>query len=61
MNQPITVRRLSSGYYLIRGRGPCNWSQPPYWPCPMGVLRDHAFPQASEDFLRAAAAKGGEE
>ena len=50
----ITIQRLSSGYYHIRGEGPCNWAQPPRWPCSEDVLRQHAFPEASEPFLRAA-------
>jgi hypothetical protein len=29
----ITYKRLPSGYWHIRGRGPCNWAQPPHWPC----------------------------
>ena len=52
----ITVKRLDSGYYHIRGRGVCNWSQPPVWPCDEQVLRDYAFPEASEEFIRAALA-----
>jgi hypothetical protein len=52
----ITVRRLSSGYYHVRGRGPCNWSQPPRWPCSEEELREHAFPEAGEEFLRRAGA-----
>jgi hypothetical protein len=52
--QPITVRRLDSGYYHICGRGPCNWAQPPEWPCSEEVLRKHAFPEASDEFIRAA-------
>lgn len=48
----ITVKRMESGYYHIRGRGPCNWAQPPHWPCSERVLRAHAFPEASEEFLK---------
>ena len=54
----ITVTRLKSGYYHLRGRGPCNWAQPEVWPCPEEELRKSAFPQASEEFIRAAKAKG---
>lgn len=50
----ITVTRLDSGYVHLRGRGPCNWAQPPHWPCDEATLRAHAFPQASEAFIRAA-------
>lgn len=56
--QVIRAKRLSSGHWHIRGRGPCNWAQPPYWPCDEQTLRAHAFPQASEAFIRAALAAG---
>ena len=39
-----TVTKLSSGYWHIRGIGPCNWAQPKTWPC-------------SEDELRAESGK----
>jgi hypothetical protein len=48
----ITANRLESGYWVISGRGPCEWSQPPSWPCDEATLRAHAFPQASELFIR---------
>lgn len=48
----ITVQRLPSGYFHLRGQGPCNWAQPPSWPCDEDTLREHAFPEASEDFIR---------
>lgn len=54
----ITFKNLSSGYILIRGNGPCNWAQVPYWPCDEEVLRDHMFPEASEAFLKEALTKG---
>ena len=54
MSHQITVKQLR-GYYHVRGNGPCNWSQPPLWPCSLEMLREYAFPQASETFLRAAA------
>ncbi len=50
----INVKRLDSGYWLIRGYGPCNWAQPPHWPCSEHVLRQHAFLEASEPFIREA-------
>ncbi len=50
----VRVRQLPSGWWHIRGRGPCNWSQPPIWPCSESVLREHAFPQASEKFFSDA-------
>jgi hypothetical protein len=50
------VQKLSSGYYRIQGIGPCNWTQPPNWPCDEATLRAHAFPEASERFLYVAAA-----
>ena len=50
----ITAKRLPSGYWHIRGEGPCNWAQPPAWPCSAQTLKDHAFQQASLEFLAAA-------
>jgi len=50
----ISVKKLSTGYYHIRGQGPCNWAQPPYWPCSEEVLRAHAFPEAAEYFIQEA-------
>lgn len=50
----IQVKRLESGWWHIRGRGPCNWAQVPNWPCDEGLLRDGAFPEASEEFIRTA-------
>ena len=47
----ISVKRLPSGYFHIRGKGPCNWAQPPHWPCSEEVFRAHAFVQASETFI----------
>jgi hypothetical protein len=54
--QPIEIRQLESGYFHIRGRGPCNWAQPPSWPCSEEMLRQHAFPEASDAFIRAVLA-----
>lgn len=51
----ITVRRLPSGHWHVRGEGPCNWTQPTRWPATEAELREHAFTQASDAFLRAAA------
>ena len=48
----IEIRRLPSGYYHIRGEGPCNWSQPPV--LTEGAIRTAAHPEASEEFLQAA-------
>lgn len=52
----VKVKKLSTGYYHIRGNGPCEWAQPPRWPCDEATLRAHSFPQASEQFIRAALA-----
>lgn len=48
----ITIKKLDSGFYHIKGDGVCNWAQPPYWPCDEHILRAHAFPQASEGFIQ---------
>ena len=47
----ITVKKLYSGYYHIRGIGPCNWAQPPIWPCDEVMIRQCVFPEASEKFI----------
>ncbi len=49
-----TIQRLSTGYYLVRGVGPCNWSQPKTWPCSEEHFTAHAFPEASDEFIRDA-------
>ena len=50
----ISIEQLSSGYWHIRGVGPCNWSQPESWPCTKAELWEHAFPEASSEFIDAA-------
>jgi hypothetical protein len=50
----ITVSRLSSDYYLVRGDGPYEWAQPPSWPCDEATLLAHTFLQASADFRKTA-------
>ena len=52
----ITVQRLESGWYHVRGAGPCNWSQPPHWPATEAELREHAHPEAGEAFFAVAVA-----
>ena len=52
----IAIRRLESGYWHLRGTGPCEWAQPPHWPCDEETLRQHVFPEASESFVRACLA-----
>ena len=56
----ISVKRLESGWYHVRGRGPCEWAQPPTWPCSEETLREHAFPQASDEFIAEACRKAGD-
>lgn len=50
----IFVKRLDSGYFHIRGEGPCNWAQPPSWPCDEKTLRAHTFGEACEEFVSDA-------
>ena len=50
----LTVKRLETGWYHVRGYGPCEWAQPPYWPCSEEMLREYAFAHASETFIRNA-------
>lgn len=49
----VTVQKLSSGYYHLRGEGPCNWAQPPTWPCSEDELEESFFGEAGEPFRRA--------
>ena len=56
MSDAITVKRLPSGYWLLRGQGPCNFAQVQDWPCAEAHVRESAFPEASEAFIRAAVA-----
>jgi hypothetical protein len=46
----LTVKQLSSCWH-IRGRGLCNWAQPPHWPCDEQTLRDSCFSEASPEFI----------
>lgn len=55
----LQIRKLESGYFHIRGLGPCNWAQPKHWPCDEETLRKSAFPQASEEFIREALREAG--
>ena len=48
----ITVKRLSTGYVMLKGSGPCEWAQVPEWPCSKAVLREHTFAEASISFRR---------
>ena len=52
--EDIKVKRLSSGWVLVSGRGPCNWAQAPYLPTALEELEKYAFPEASRAFLSAA-------
>jgi hypothetical protein len=47
----ISIHPLSSGYIHLRGDGPCNYAQPLVWPCSKEELRQHAHPEASDEFL----------
>lgn len=52
----IVIKRLSSGYWHIRGVGPCNWAQAERLPETLDTMRASAFPEASETFIREAVA-----
>jgi hypothetical protein len=56
-DQTITVTRLSSGYWHLRGIGPCNWAQPETWPCNESDLEDSFFAEAGETFRRVVRAE----
>ena len=47
----LSIKQLESGYWLIRGSGPCEFAQPKHWPCSEAELRGAAFPEASELFI----------
>ena len=57
----MLIRKLESGYWHLRGDGPCEWAQPPSWPCSEETLRAHAFPEASEKFIRECMAMAEED
>jgi len=48
----LTIKRLESGYYHIRGQGPCNWCQPPRWPASPEEIDESMFPEAGTEFRR---------
>lgn len=47
----LTLKRLSSGYWLIRGTGHNDFAQPPFIPCSKETLLEHASPEASTEFI----------
>jgi len=49
----IIIKRLPSGYYHIRGEGPCNWAQVQTLPCSEKDLRAGSF-QVNDDFISSA-------
>ena len=54
MAEPFTIKRLESGYWHLRGIGPCNWAQPLFWPCAdLAQLEASFFEEAGEPFRRA--------
>jgi len=46
----LRIKRLSSGFYHIRGIGPYNWAQPSHWPCDDAELERSCFREAGESF-----------
>jgi hypothetical protein len=48
----MKMDKLDSGFWYIRGDGPCEWAQPPTWPCDEKTLREHTFSEASEKFIK---------
>lgn len=48
----LEVKQLSSGYWHIRGEGPCNFAQVAAWPCGADVLEASFFPEAGQEFRR---------
>lgn len=56
-DEVVTVKRLDSGYFHLRGTGPCNWAQPIAWPCSDEELEEGFFYEAGEPFRRAVRAE----
>lgn len=52
----IIIKRLPSGYYHIRGEGPCNWAQVQTLPCSEKDLIAWSF-QVNDDFISSAMAE----
>lgn len=52
MAADLTIRRLSSGWWHVRGRGLCNWAQVPSWPCTDDDLTAGTFEEAGDSFRR---------
>ena len=48
----LTIKPIDNGYYHIRGRGPCNWCQPPRWPATREEIDESMFPEAGAEFRR---------
>lgn len=48
----LRITRLSSGYWHIRGTGPCEWAQPKDWPDAARLIEASIFPEASTKFRR---------
>lgn len=46
----LSITQLSTGYVLIRGRGPCNWAQPSHFPCSDEELERSIFLEAGDTF-----------
>ena len=49
----LTIKQLESGYWHVRGTGPCNWAQFLLWPRDIETARRAAFPEASDAFCAA--------
>lgn len=50
MTAELSIRRLETGFWLIRGRGPCNWAQVRRWPCTRFELEEGTFHEAGDRF-----------
>jgi hypothetical protein len=51
----ITVIKLPTDWWHIRGTGPYDWAQVPFWPCDRECIKRNAWPAASEEFIDSAA------
>ena len=56
MAPSIRIKRLASGWYHLRGTGPCQWAQVQDWPgCTEKELDSAFFPEAGYNFRREVA------
>ena len=58
MSEIVSVRQLESGYWYVRGRGPCNWAQLLRWPTDLKSAKTASFYETGLTFITALAREG---